>query len=55
MVDISTLKRMHFDAMASLGILDGHVTGLQAAILDQYSQENGDGSLFLILQLVLHI
>ena len=34
-VDISSLRSMHFDAMAAVGAKDGHPTGIQAAFLGE--------------------
>ncbi|MBQ2991628.1 MAG: GTPase HflX [Clostridia bacterium] len=34
-VDISSLRSMHFDAMAAVGAKDGHATGIQAAFLGE--------------------
>ncbi|MGN0775978.1 MAG: GTPase HflX [Candidatus Ventricola sp.] len=34
-VDISSLRSMHFDAMAAVGAKDGHATGVQAAFLGE--------------------
>lgn len=35
-VDLSSLRAMHFDAMAAVGAKDGHATGIQAAFLGEY-------------------
>jgi len=40
-VDVKTLERMRFDAMAAVGVAEGRPTGLQAAIL---SELHADGS-----------
>ena len=35
-VDLSSLRAMHFDAMAAVGAKDDHATGIQAAFLGEY-------------------
>lgn len=35
-VDLSSLRSMHFDAMAAIGVLGGKPTGMQAAFLGEY-------------------
>ncbi|MBQ7886302.1 MAG: GTPase HflX [Clostridia bacterium] len=44
-VDISSLRSMHFDAMAALGAKDGRATGIQAAFLGEIV--NGVNKVFL--------
>lgn len=36
-VDISSLRSMHFDAMAAVGVLNGKPTGMQVAFLGEFS------------------
>jgi GTP-binding protein HflX len=38
-VDESALKRMRFDAMAALGVRDGHVTGMEAGFLAELTRD----------------
>ena len=40
-VDISSLRAMHFDAMAAIGVRDGRATGVQAAFLGEYVPGTG--------------
>jgi len=44
-VDISSLRSMHFDAMAAVGAKDGKATGIQAAFLGEIV--NGTNKVFL--------
>ncbi len=48
-VDLSSLKSMYFDSMASVGVMDGHITGVQASFLTL----TADGDLGVVLTKVV--